>query len=71
MLKWEDKFTITGRGDVYTMRYPGEFPYKVGDTVELESVGKIVIKGIERYMKLMHPPILSENIGLLVTNALR
>ena len=71
-MKVEESFNISGRGRVLTGRPigdpfqgPATLTLSDGRVLDVEVIGVEVIS-IERFMKLMDPPIPGDNVGLLV-----
>lgn len=64
-----DKFNVAGRGTIININrhdYDWALSVKIGDVVKAE--GKTwKVRGIERFVKPMDPPIPGDNVGLQVT----
>lgn len=62
-----DMFTVVGRGLILAINrkdYPGHI-FNAGDIVEYQSK-QYEVTMLELYWKLCYPPILGDNVGLVV-----
>lgn len=66
IVKYEDKFNITGRGDVITVKWKANDCEHIqkGDTVIVEGEGEYEVRGVEMSRKSFG--IIGENIGILI-----